>query len=121
MMQWLLMLMFVLDSFGKRVIVKRKLDKGPKLEELEEHGQDKREGRHLLLMQDIFLQLQCLTNGCNSQPSRAEFCCLHNVNLACCAFRNTYNIVVDEWTPIFGVPQGYRPPTSLPSYNEHHE
>jgi len=102
------------------VIVKKKLNKGPKLEELEDRVQDKREGRHLLFMQDIFLQLQCLTNGCSSQPSRAEFCCVHNVNLACCVYRNLYT-AVDDWRPIFGVPQSYRPPTSLPPYNEHHE
>merc|ERR1719490_537197 len=115
------MLMLVVGNLGERVIVKRKLDKGPKLEELEGRGQDKREGRHLLFMQDIFLQLQCLTNSCNSEPNRAEFCCLPNVNLACCAYRNPYNTVVDDWRPIFGVLPGYRPPTSLPSYNEHHE
>ena len=34
-----------------RVIVKKKLKKGPKLEELEEGGEEEREGRHLLLMQ----------------------------------------------------------------------
>ena len=34
-----------------RVIVKKKLKKGPKLEELEERGEEEREGRHLLLMQ----------------------------------------------------------------------
>ena len=34
-----------------RVIVKKKLKKGPRLEELEERGEEKREGRHLLLMQ----------------------------------------------------------------------
>ena len=34
-----------------RVIVKKKLKKGPKLEELGEPGEKEREGRHLLLMQ----------------------------------------------------------------------
>ena len=34
-----------------RVIVKKKLKKGPRLEELEERGEEEREGRHLLLMQ----------------------------------------------------------------------
>ena len=34
-----------------RVIVKKRLKKGPKLEELEERGEEEREGRHLLLMQ----------------------------------------------------------------------
>merc|ERR1719458_1581672 len=71
-------------------------------------------------MQDIFLQLQCLTNGCSSQPSRANFCCVHNVNLACCAYRNPYT-AVDDWSPIFGVPPGYRPPASVPPYHDHHE
>ena len=103
-----------------RVIVKKKLKKGPKLEELEERGEEEREGRHLLLMQgfpvyqhptfhdpsslpDIFLQLQCLTPGCSSQPSRATFCCVHNVNIECCAFRNFYS-AVDDWRPMLEGP-----------------
>ena len=40
-----------------RVIVKRKLNKGPKLEKLDGDGQDKREGRHLLFMQGSCLLL----------------------------------------------------------------
>ena len=41
----------MLFSLFFRVIVKKKLKKGPKLEELEERGEEEREGRHLLLMQ----------------------------------------------------------------------
>ena len=37
--------------FFLRVIVKKKLKKGPRLQELEERGEEEREGRHLLLMQ----------------------------------------------------------------------
>ena len=41
--------------FYSRVIVKRKLNKGPKLAELEDRAEDKREGRHLLFMQGFSL------------------------------------------------------------------
>ena len=39
------------------MIVKKKLNKGPKLEELEDRVQDKREGRHLLFMQGFTIWL----------------------------------------------------------------
>ena len=43
------------------MIVKKKLKKGPKLEELEERGEEEREGRHLLLMQGFPVFLTSIT------------------------------------------------------------
>ena len=48
------------------MIVKKKLNKGPKLEELEDQVQDKREGRHLLFMQGFpFLLLIIILSPAN--------------------------------------------------------
>lgn len=69
----------------------------PTLEDGEE-SEGGREGRHLLLVQDVLLQLQCLSAGCQAQPARAAFCCHHNVNLECCIYREHYSH--SAWTPM---------------------
>lgn len=49
-----------------------------------------REGRHLGLLADLYLRLQCVESSCQARPATAQLCCVRNFNLGCCKYRHLH-------------------------------